>query len=254
MLQNFIFDRRLLLQKRFRSASILYKSDFLIKRSFDDLVDRTKDLDRKFLKILDLDNRINYDLKRNFSPQSHIIKGYINVNEIITDEFGAALDGNQFDLIISVLNLHSINDLPGCFIQLKNLLQSNGVLMASMFGEMNLFQLRDVLMHTEVEFHGGASPRFMPSIGLKQLGALLQRAGFIMPVLDVDRVEVDYSHPLKLLEDLRSMGETNIMIDRNKNYLGKNFWLSFPENYRKLYSSGKSVVATYEILNLTALK
>ena len=202
-LNYLIFDRNLLLQRSARTANSLAKSDFLIKRSFADIYDRLNDMTKEFPMTLNLGH------------------------SSIVNEENFMLEANKFDLIISILNLHNINDLPGCLIRLKNALKPGGMIIASMFGGNNLFQLREVLLKTELELFGGVSPRMMPNIEIKQLGGLLQRAGFSSPIVDSDIVEVHYKQPLDLLHDLRNMGETNIMLTRDKKYLGKRFWRVF---------------------------
>lgn len=261
-----IFDRHLLQIKRSRTAHSLANTDFLIKHSLEDILERLEDMNKKFPLILNLGSRTGY-ASTQLSNRSgslrvidtdislELIKQNNNKNKIILDEENLPFANNTFDLVISILNLHQINDLPGCLIQLKNSLKPNGLLIASLFGEQNLFELRNILMQTELQCFNGISPRFSPAIDIKQLGGLLQRAGFDMPVIDKDVIKVNYSSPLKLLHDLRNMGESNIMNRRNKQYLGKNFWNQFKQNYIKTYgNSDGTVQASYEILTLTAIK
>lgn len=266
MLNNLIFDRELLSKRKIRAANSLAKDDFLIKRSFQDIKEKLSEMNRDFPVVLNLGARDGY----NFSELLEIrgAKKIIETNldlsllkndnpsiKIVMDEENIVFADNKFDLIISVLNLHSVNDLPGCFIRLKESLKPNGVLIASMFGESNLFQLGQSLMNAELDVSSGVSPRVMPSIRMDQLGGLLQRAGFILPVVDSDNVEVHYNHPLDLIRDLRDMGETNIMFSRNKTYLGRKFWNKFVEFYIRDFSTDSSeVIANFEILNLIALK
>lgn len=267
-----IFDRNLLLKRRSNIANSLTKADFLIKHSLNDILERLDGMSKEFPIILNLGSHNCYDsnelLNRlgthtliNTSSVTPIFKcnpkngNIANKYSLIVDEENLSFADNQFDLIISILNLHLINDLPGCLIQLKNSLKPGGVLIASLFGERNLNELRAALIKTELECFGGISPRMIPTIELKQLGGLLQRAGFSMPIVDKDTLEVHYSSPIKLLHDLRNMSETNILLDRNKKYLGKEFWLKFNNNYIADYSYDQnSVIATFEILNITAVK
>lgn len=246
--ENLIFDRNLLLKKQ--SNKYLSKSDFLIKRSFDDILERLSEITRKFPIILNLGQKNNYirtELRKNPSTLK-IIETDFNAEEMIS------LKNESCDLIISILNLHKINDLPGCLIQLKKTLKPNGILMASIFGGNNLAELRHTLLKTELEFYAGISPRSMPLIELKQLGSLLQRVGFDMPIIDSDRIEVHYKHPINLLHDLRNMSETNIMIDRNKDYLGRKFWNKFYYNYINDFSTiNNEIIANFEIINFIAI-
>lgn len=257
-----IFDRNLLIQKR--SNARLNKADFLIKRSLEDIQERLNETTKNFPSTLYLGHR-DYPLSADLIHQ-HKIKRVIETDlffnpsknnniKIIADEENLPFADEQFDLIISILNLHKVNDLPGCLIQLRNSLKPNGVLIASMLGEKTLPELRATLAKTEIEYCGGISPRMMPCIDIKQLGYLLQRAKFNMPVIDKDHIEVHYSKPLDLLFDIRNMSETNIMLNRNKKYVGKEFWKIFNNNYMKDFSTEKKLYrASFEIITLTAIK
>lgn len=260
-----IFDRNLYLKKRSLSADSLYKADFLIKHSLADILDRLSSIQKKFPRILNLGCRNGYgssELRRRSGTELVIetenvcsfFKDQNNINRVIFDEEFLPFKENSFDLIISVLNLHNINDLPGCLLQLKKSLKPDGVIIASIFGENNLPELRSILIKTEAEIYSGISPRMKPSIDMKQLGGLLQRAGFSSQIVDKERIEVHYSSPIKLLKDLKFMAETNILSEKNKRYIGKDFWLKFYENYYDSYNNNGSCVANFEILIFTALK
>lgn len=261
-----IFDRNLLFKRRSHIATSLTKADFLIKHSLADILERLNEMTKKFPVILNLGSRNGYgycELLSHLGTEKVIntdlsvslLKNNPNLNKLAIDEENLCFADNQFDLIVSVLNLHLINDLPGCLIQLKNSLKPGGVLIASLFGERNLNELRTSLLKTELNLLGGISPRMMPMIELKQLGGLLQRAGFSMPIVDKDTIEVHYPSPLNLLYDLKNMGETNILFNRNKKYVGKEFWQKFNDNYIDDYSHDQnSVIANFEILTLTAVK
>ncbi|MCT4635596.1 MAG: class I SAM-dependent methyltransferase [Rickettsiales bacterium] len=257
-----IFDRNLLLQKR--SNARLNKADFLIKRSLEDIQERLNETTKDFTSTLYLGQR-DYPLSTDLIYQ-HKIERVIETElffnnsnsnniQIIVDEENLPFANEKFDLIISLLNLHKVNDLPGCLIQLRNSLKPNGILIASMLGEKTLPELRATLAKTEIEHCGGISPRMMPLIELKQLGSLLQRAKFNMPVIDKDHVEIHYSNPLELLYDLRNMGETNIMLNRNKKYVGKEFWKKFRKNYINDFCTEDNLYsASFEILTFIAVK
>lgn len=257
-----IFDRNLLLQRR--SNASLNKADFLIKHSLKDIQERLNEINRSFPSILNLGCRSPYlsdELLRRNGTQNVIETNFSCKNsnnnniKVIADEENLSFDNNQFDLIISLLNLHNINDLPGCLTQLRNILKPNGIIIASMLGEKTLPELRTTLIKTELEHCNGVSPRMMPCIELKQLGALLQRVGFNMPVIDKDHIEIHYSNPLELIYDLRNMGETNIMISRNKKYVGKKFWEIFSKNYMRDFSTDNNLcVASFEIITFIAVK
>ena len=266
IINNLVFDRKLLLQKKIKAAASLIKADFLIKRSFDDIKEKLSEINLEFPMALNLGAIKNYGSNELLSRRGtkQVIETYLDpallnnkspTIKIIADEEYIPFAENKFDLIISVLNLHTVNDLPGCLIRLRESLKPNGVLISSIFGEKNLSQLYEILTSTELELFNGISPRIMPNISIKQLGSLLQRAGFSSPIIDSDRVEVHYKHPIAILHDLRNMGETNIMLNRNRNYLGKKFWNKFTKNYINKYGIDENEVSVnFEILTFTAIK
>lgn len=264
MSQELIFDRNLLFKRRVKTAHSLSKADFLIKRSFEDIQEKLKEINQEFPSILNLGSKNGYGYEElakrtgtKIITESNICPNLLNnpkAISIIADEEFLAFENTQFDLIISILNLHSVNDLPGCLAKLKQSLKPNGILIASMFGGENLSQLREILIDTELDILNGISPRMMPYVEIKQLGSLLQRAGFKSPVIDKDSIEVHYKNPLLLLKDLQNMGENNIMLNRNKSYVGKRFWHKFVENYITKFSTNDGdVIAKFEILTMTAL-
>ena len=259
---NLIFDRNLLLKRKLKTLSSLAKADFLIKRSFEDINEKLEEMNREFPSILNFGSRsadlsealLNRNGTKSLIESQAFFQHKSKAIQIIADEESPPFAANQFDLIVSILNLHSINDLPGCLSRLRKSLKPNGVIIASLFGENNLPQLRETLINTELQFFGGISPRMMPCIDMKQLGTLLQRTGFSSPIIDKDTITVYYQHPMKLLQDLQNMGETNIMLNRSKNYVSKDFWNKFSENYIHNFSvNEREVLASFEILTLTAM-
>jgi NADH dehydrogenase [ubiquinone] 1 alpha subcomplex assembly factor 5 len=257
MSQELIFDRNLLIKRRSSKVGSIHKSDFLIKRSLETIIESLNAMTNKFPNILNLGCRKSYgtDYLKNRAGTRSVIETDISfeflrdsshLNRIICDEESLPFASNQFDLIVSVLNFHNINDLPGTLIQLQRMLKPKGVLVASMFGELNLDNIAQMLIKAELSASGGISPRIFPSVQIKQMGSLLQRAGFSMPVVDKDTVNVQYSNPMKLLHDLQNMGESNILINRNKKYPGKRIWSNF-------VNEGK-IIAKFELLNIMASK
>ena len=131
------------------------------------------------------------------------------------DDEDLALAPQSLDLAVSALALQFVNDLPGVIAQLRRALKPDGLLLAVMIGGDTLFELRQAFAAAEAEIEGGVSPRVAPFADLRDLGALLQRAGFALPVTDVDRVMVRYDHAFALMQDLRRMGATNVLIERS---------------------------------------
>jgi SAM-dependent methyltransferase len=122
--------------------------------------------------------------------------------------------GDDFDLAVSILSLHGMNDLPGALVQIRRALKPDGLFVAALFGGATLCELRDAFAAGEIETVGGITPRVAPFADVRELGALLQRAGFALPVADVERTTVRYRDFATLANDLRLMGETNALAER----------------------------------------
>ena len=122
----------------------------------------------------------------------------------------------SLDLAVSALALQFVNDLPGVLAQIRRALKPDGLLLAAMIGGDTLTELRQCFAAAEAECEGGVSPRVAPSADLRDIGALLQRAGLALPVTDVDRVVVRYDSAFALMADLRRMGATNILVERRR--------------------------------------
>lgn len=256
---HIIFDRKLLKIKRARFTSILSKADFIIKRSFLDILEKVNELGNSFKDCLfiGITSKEQIATINNFSniQNSCFHSSYCsNLTDFSVDEELIELALEKYDLVVSILNLHNINDLPGFLIKVRRSLKKNGIFIASLFGEDNLSELRDSLLNTEMSIFQGMSPRTMPVISIKQLGSLLQRAGYNSPIIDRDRIEVHYSHPRELISDLRNMGETNILLNRSKRYLKKEFWDQFFKYYQDHYSIYSHIIANFEVLTLTVYK
>lgn len=123
------------------------------------------------------------------------------------DEEKIPFEANSFDLVVSLLSLHWANDMPGVLSQIRTVLKPDGLFLGCLFGGGTLTELRTSLLESEQEITGGVSPRLSPLPGLQDVAGLLQHAGFALPVVDLDEVTVRYAHPMKLLEDLKGMGE-----------------------------------------------
>ena len=157
-----------------------------------------------------------------------------------------------FDLVISALALHWAADLPGVLIQLRRALKPDGLLLAAMFGGATLTELRTALIEAELAEEDGASPRVSPTVELADAAALLQRAGFAMPVADADTITVTYSDMLGLMRDLRGMGETNALAIRRRAGLRRTTLARAAAIYRERFAEGDDRVrATFEIVYLT---
>lgn len=160
---------------------------------------------------------------------------------------------HAFDLVVSHLALHWTNDLPGALLQLRQALKPDGLLLANLWGGGTLAELRRALVEAEVEIEQGAGPRVSPFADLRDLGALLQRAGFALPVVDCDRIEVTYPDALALMHDLRAMGESNAVLERRKGFSRRATLAAAAARYADLYARADGrIPATFELVTLTA--
>jgi SAM-dependent methyltransferase len=132
------------------------------------------------------------------------------------DSASLHLAPESIDLVVSLLALQFVNDLPGVLAQLRRALKPDGLLLAAMIGGDTLTELRQSFALAEAEIEGGASPHVSPFADLRDVGGLLQRAGFALPVTDLDRVVVRYDNAFALMQDLRRMGATNVLVERRK--------------------------------------
>ena len=190
-----------------------------------DLADRVLDTPRRFERALDLgshDGRLAAELAEtgriaaveasDRSPGMVAAARARGVDAHVLDEETPEIDPGRYDLIASALSLHWVNDLPGTLVRIRQALKPDGLFLGALFGAGTLAELRECLMEAETELSGGVSPRLSPLPGLKDMADLMQRAGFALPVADRDTVVVRYRDPLRLLSDLKGMGERNALV------------------------------------------
>ena len=170
----------------------------------------------------------------------------------IADEEALPFADGSLDLVVSALALQFVNDLPGTLIQIRRALKPDGLLLAAMIGGDSLSELREAFAEAESEIEGGISPRVSPFADIRDLGGLLQRAGFALPVIDSDRLTVRYDTPLALMRDLRAMGATNILNERRRTPLKRATLRRMMEIYADRFADADGRLrATFEIVWLT---
>jgi SAM-dependent methyltransferase len=180
------------------------------------------------------------------------VAAFVSAGGVVFEEEHLPFGRRTLDLYVCVLTLHAINDLPGALAQIRASLKPGGLFMAGLFGGQTLHELRGALGEAEIEIDGGLSPRVAPFVDVRDAGTLLQRAGFVQPVADVDALVVRYEQPLKLLADLRAMGETNVLSERRRVGLKRSVLARALELYRRRHAGEDGrVSATFEILYLT---
>jgi len=171
---------------------------------------------------------------------------------VVFNEEDLPFAASSLDLYASVLTLHAVNDLPGALAQVRRCLRPGGLFVAGLLGGETLRELRAALGQAEIEIDGGLSPRVAPFVDVRDAGSLLQRAGFAEPVADIDSVTVHYEHPLKLMADLRGMGETNVLGERRRQFLKRAVLMRACALYLgQARESDGRVPATFQLLYLT---
>jgi SAM-dependent methyltransferase len=258
-----LFDRALHRRRLNRAAPQFPAADFLKRRAAEDALFRLGAILRDFPVAVDLGarsgafgealaaspvrERVGYLIEADFSPA--MLRGRSGV---VADEERLPFAPASLDLVVSLLALHWTNDLPGALIQIRRALKPDGLFIGALFGGETLTELRHALLQAESELTGGAGLRVSPFADASDGAALLQRAGLAIPVTDVDRVTVRYRNPLELLRDLRRMGETNVLVERDRRPLTRPVLARAFEVYQERYGlpDGR-VPATFEILTVT---
>jgi SAM-dependent methyltransferase len=172
--------------------------------------------------------------------------------DIVADEEALPFRDASLDLVVSALALQFVNDLPGALVQVRRALRPDGLFLAAVLGGETLTELRQSFAAAEAEVEGGVSPRVAPFADLRDMGALLQRAGFALPVTDVERLTVRYSSPFILMGELRRMGATNVLVQRRRVPLRRATLKRMAEIYAERFSDPDGKVrATFEIIWLS---
>jgi len=172
---------------------------------------------------------------------------------VAADEEALPFAPGAFDLVVSNLALHWVNDLPGALIQIRRALRPDGLLLAALLGGETLSELRDALMAAELEVEGGASPRVSPFADVRDAGALLQRAGLALPVVDRDRIAVTYENALALMADLRAMAESNAVAERGRHFTRRGTLMRAAALYRERFADAEGrIAASFDVIYLTA--
>ena len=260
-----IFDRALHARRLTRAAGSFSEADFLKRRAAGDLVQRLEAINRRFERAADLGARDGtFANALASSPAANKI-GLLAQSDLsaamLARAGGARLAADEerlpfapasLDLIVSSLALHWVNDLVGALIQIRLALAPDGLFLGAMLGGATLTELRGALLAAEAEVRGGAGPRVSPFADAADGAALLQRAGFALPVIDTDLVTVRYQHPMRLLADLRAMGEASALLERPAAPLTRAVLGRACELYQERHAGPDGrVPATFEILTLT---
>jgi SAM-dependent methyltransferase len=256
---SLLFDRSLLDRRR-RRAQAQGPTTFLLDRVAQELGERLAAVLRRFDRAVDLgtpgeavtralleSGKVGSVIAARRDPSRR--KGVLAV---AADEEALPFAAGALDLVVSALSLQFVNDLPGALVQIRRSLKPDGLLLAALVGGESLVELREAFAQAESETEGGISPRVAPFADLRDLGSLLQRAGFALPVVDSDRLTVRYRDALALMHDLRRMGATNVLLERRRKPLKRATLRRVSEIYAERFADADGRLrATFEIVWLS---
>lgn len=244
-----LFDRALLAQRELR-AWLLGPAAFLLERVLDEMEERVSAVMRDFSNVTDVwtpSEALQIRLYRRLQvpvPREAILSEWVKETLQLAPE--------SRDLIVSALAFQFVNDLPGVLAQIRRALKPDGLLLAAMIGGDTLTELRQSFAAAEAECEGGVSPRVAPFADLRDVGALLQRADFALPVTDVDRVVVRYDSAFALMHDLRRMGATNVLCERRRTPTRRTTMLRMAQIYAERFADADGRIrATFDVIWLS---
>ena len=264
MIPPLIFDRRLLRARR-RRASLAGPQTFLLDQVAGELAHRLRLVVRRFGLAADVGTpaaAVRAALMRDGAIADMVAvdpavaapagDGDPARLRVRADEEALPFGDGTLDLVVSALSLHVVNDLPGALVQIRRALRPDGLFLGALAGGDTLSELRRSFAEAESELHGGLSPRVAPFADVREIGALLQRAGFALPVADVDRITVRYSSPFRLLHDLRAMGAANPLVERRRVPLRRATLMRAMEVYAARFADPDGKLrATFDIVFLS---
>jgi SAM-dependent methyltransferase len=257
-----LFDRRLLCRRRDRFAAEAVRHDFLLRHVAGDMVERLTAIRRCFPTVLNLGAYngavarrvrqvpgVEFVINSELSPR---LLAQCPDARVRVDEEWLPFRAGSLDLVVSGLSLHLVNDLPGALAQIRRALKPDGLLLAALLGGRTLHELREAFLVAEEECDGGASPRVAPFADVRDLGSLLQRADFALPVADAETVSVTYASPLALFQELKAMGASNMLSARRRRFLSRQTLARAAAIYSERFGRADGrVPATFEIVTLT---
>jgi SAM-dependent methyltransferase len=254
-----IFDRSLLRARR-RRARALGPETFLIERVAQELGERLAAVLRQFGRTVDLGSPTDAVARvlaesgkvTTVVRAAHDPEGAAPFLRVAADEEALPFADGALDLVVSALSLQFVNDLPGTLIQIRRALRPDGLLLAALIGGDSLSELREAFAQAESEVEGGLSPRVAPFADLREMGALMQRAGFALPVVDTDKLTVRYDTVVALMHDLRRMGATNVLAERRRGALRRAMLARMVEIYADRFADPDGRLrASFEIVWLS---
>jgi SAM-dependent methyltransferase len=247
-----IFDSRV--YRLHRARAVRENGDlFLAQEGAGRIAERLAAVTRSFGRALDLHSREVVFPTLRPCAGDWVRAGFTwDHPSVIAGEETLPFAEQSFELVTSVLSLHAVNDLPGMLVQIRRVLKPDGLFVAALFAGETLRELRFAVAAAEAEIYGGASPRVAPFADVRDLGGLLQRAGFALPVTDVERLTVRYRELARLFADLRALGETNALKARRKQFISGRFLRALTAEYAARFADDEGRFgATFDIVFLT---
>lgn len=242
-----LFDRALLRARQDRALRG-QPATFLLDRVAEDAAERLEAVLREFKTAADIGTAGDQLRGRLIGRVDQLVR----IDLPVAESDPLPLEPGSLDLAVSALVFQFVNDLPGLLAQIRRALRADGLLLAAMIGGDTLTELRQSFAAAEAECEGGVSPRVAPSVDLRDVGALLQRAGFALPVTDVDRIVVRYDSAFALMHDLRSMGATNILLERRRTPTRRSTVLRMAQIYAERFADADGRVrATFDVIWLS---
>jgi SAM-dependent methyltransferase len=242
-----LFDRALL-RARQRRAQKLGPANFLLDRVADDIEDRLRAVLREFSATADV--WTPGGLLR--APTRDRLGNVVHIGLEDAPQEALPLQPGSLDLVVSALAFQFVNDLPGVLAQIRRALKGDGLLLAAMIGGDTLTELRQAFAAAEAECEGGVSPRIAPFADLRDVGGLLQRAGFALPVTDLDHIVVRYDSAFALMADLRRMGATNVLFERRRTPTRRATLLRMAQIYAERFADPDGRIrATFDVIWLS---
>lgn len=255
-----LFDRAHLRKRRLRAAPRIALHDFLHQEAAGQLAESLSFINRAFPTVVEL-GAYTSQLSQHLSTRAGTTR-YIRCDlsripgvTIVADEEQLPFADNSVDAVVSILSLHWVNDLPGTLMQVNRMLKPDGLFMAIVPGGETLRELRSIFASVEVARSGGITPRIAPFIDVRDAGALLQRAGFALPVADSDQLTITYPNLFALMDDLRGSAQSNMLVDRLRHFTPRGFFMDAAKRYTEQYNDTEDkIIATAELITLTGWK
>lgn len=254
-----LFDDRLIAANRRRALSAMTEgADFLLEIAAGEIADRLSLVERRFEDAVELHGATGLtaraalatgkiDRLERIEVAPDLNAGAESVREAAWET--VPLEPQSVNLVLSPLSLHLTNDTPGVLVQIRRALKPDGLFLAAIPGAGTLAELRDVLLAAEAELYGGASPRVIPFADIRDIGGLLQRTGFALPVIDEESYTVRYDSIFPLMRDLKAMGMTNPLLGRSRKPVNRAFFMRAAELYAERYSDPDGRIrATFSII------